>query len=488
MKKRILSMLVLLIGIYGFAQKIKIDKGEIKLDEKTIAYIEGKKPLFKISNLDKNYTITVQLKQVIPVPAIPIMELKNEVTGKFNEIDFTDGKFNPFNHEKSVVNALVEHNILSVEGLNTESTENFINGEPTGVSAKLLGAQKEKDQADQEVNAYKLSIDDAGTIYSIKAQNQDPNDKRIGYIKMTSPSTNGELKYEVMDLDNYLIATWFAKSGTYSGYGKFLNQELITADQKIFKADFDNRGNPIGYKMSKDITAMNIAKVLVLNGYTLGHQGIDIENKFKKENLKIREEQSKLNKEKYELAKLNSTNIYDKKGYVINEKGEKITGVFKIEFEEIPTGKVNSSSSFVPGQKLYQTDITDRFQIYQAKSGIRFCTDESKECFIGLICKGENLVSSGIKALNADNAAFYKILYENEGYMVLTYPNALNEFIIKIPNQENGLFTTKINDKKLKKNIAEYLKCDSFVFENYDFKTLDGLVKVLEDYKNNCNK
>ena len=72
--------------------------------------------------------------------------------------------------------------------------------------------------------------------------------------------------------------------------------------------------------------------------------------------------------------------------------------------------------------------------------------------------------------------------------MILAYPNYLNELILKIPTQEKGLYTTKIGDSKLKKNIAEYLKCDSIVFENYDFKTLEGLIKLLEDYKNICNK
>jgi len=482
MNKNILTAIVVLISLYSFAQKVKIDKGDIKLDDKTIGYVEGKKPLFKISNLDKSYKVTIELKQVEPVPAIPIMQLKNETTGKFNEIAFTTGKFNPFNSEKSVVNAMIEHNYLNTDGLNMELTESFINAESTGVSAKLIGNQNERDQINKAVNEYQLAIDDAGTIYSVKAQNEDPADQRIGYITMTSPSTNGQLKYEVLDLDNYLIATWFAKSGTVSGYNSFLNQELITFDKKVLKVTFDNSGNPMGYRISKDITAMNIIRTLIGNGYTLQHQG-------QAEALAMRAEQAKLNAEKYETAKLNSVNIYNKKGFVINENGEKTTGVFKIEFEEIANNKTSSSSSsFVPGQRLYQTDVTDHFQMYQSKSGVRFCTDESKECFIGLTCKGGSLLSSGIKALNADNSAFYKVLYENSGSMILVYPAYEEELIIKIPNQQYGLFTTKVTGNKLKKNVVEYLKCDSFVFENHDFKTLEGLIKVLEDYQNNCSK
>lgn len=270
MKRIVLTAITVLIGIVAFAQKAKIDKGEIKLDDKTIGFVEGKKPLFKISNLDKSYSFTIELKQVEPVPAIPIMQLRNETTGKFNEIAFTTGKFNPFNSEKSVINAMIEHNYLSADGLNSELTENFINGEPTGVSEKLLGIKSNADILNNLIDSYQLAIDDNGVIYSIKAQNPDPADKRIGYIRMISPSNNGELKYEIMDLDGHLIATWFARAGMISGYDKFLNQELITYDKRVFKADFDNRGNPTGYKMSKDITSMNIARSLVGNGYTLG--------------------------------------------------------------------------------------------------------------------------------------------------------------------------------------------------------------------------
>ncbi|MBF7092631.1 hypothetical protein IUY40_13930 [Flavobacterium sp. ALJ2] len=483
MKKYILMALILLVNTVSFAQKLKIEKGEIKLDDKTLGLVEGKRPIYKYYNLDKTYSVTAEIKSAPNEPslALPWIELKDEKTGKTNELEFRSRKFSAFNYDRSIAYELLERNYLTTDGLNPEAIESFISGESAGIAAKRLGAQNEIDQANKVADTYQLSIDDAGTIYSIKAQNPDPNDKRIGYIKMTSPAINGELKYEVMDLDQYLIASWYAKSGMVSGYNKYLNQQLITVDRNIISAAFDNKGNPIGYKMSKDKTAMNIVRALIGNGYVLQHQGIDIENKFK-------EEQSKLNKEKYEEAKLNSVNIYDKNGYVIDEKGEKITGTLKIEFKAITTGNANTSSSLVPGQRLYLTNAIHPFQTYDSKSGIRFCIDESKECFIGLTSKGSNFMSSALKALDTDNSKFYKILYEENGYMVLVDPAVPDDFVIKIPNQDKGLFTTKGSNTKLKKNIIDYLKCDSFVFENHDLKTLDGLIKALGDYKNNCNK
>ncbi|MDW8850026.1 hypothetical protein SD960_07985 [Flavobacterium sp. MMLR14_040] len=274
MKKNIFTLLIVLISTCSFAQKIKIDKGEIKLDEKTIGYIEGKKPIFKIYNLDKIYYITAELKNVHNATSmdLPWIELKDEATGKSNELEFKNKsrKFSAFNYDRSIIYELFDRNYITAEGLVKEAIESFINGPSAGIASKKLGIQGDIDKANSLADTYQLAIDDTGVIYSIKAQNQDPNDKKIGYIKMTSPSTNGELKYEVTDLDGYLIATWFAKAGMVSGYDKFLNQELITFDKKVLKATFDNRGNPIGYKMSKDITAMNIARVLVGNGYTLG--------------------------------------------------------------------------------------------------------------------------------------------------------------------------------------------------------------------------
>ena len=281
MKTYILTLFTVLISICIHAQKIKIDKEEIKLDEKTIGYLEGKKPLFKIYNLDKSVAITAELKNVANAESLtlPWIEIKNETTGKANEIEFKSRKFSAFNYDRSIIYELLDRNFITADGLNVEALNSFINGESTGISANRLGIQNDVENANIVADTYQLAIGDNGVIYSIKAQNPDPNDKTIGYIQMTSPSANGELKYEVGDLDNKLVATWFAKGGTYSGYDKLLNQELITYDNKVLKAAFDNRGNPTGYQMSKDITAMNIVRVLVANGYTLGSQYSERENK-----------------------------------------------------------------------------------------------------------------------------------------------------------------------------------------------------------------
>jgi hypothetical protein len=265
MKRIVSTAVAVLISFCAFAQKLKIEKGAINLDEKTVAYIEGKKPLFKVFNLDKSYAVNVELKFLDDGAfGKRWMIVKSEKTGKSNEVDFK--KFSPQNQEKSTVQTFIDKNFLTAEGLNIDAVENYINGESTGVSVKIKEEQNEIAQQKAYEDRFQLAVDDNGTIYSKNVP--------IGYIKMilTNGNTGGVERYEVTDLDNYIIGSWFAKSGSVKGYHNFLNQELITYDKKVFKILFDNGGNFVGYKMSKDITAMNIVKNLVLNGYTLGHQ------------------------------------------------------------------------------------------------------------------------------------------------------------------------------------------------------------------------
>ncbi|PBI83247.1 hypothetical protein BSF41_46010 [Flavobacterium sp. ACN2] len=491
MRNYFLTLFILLYTVCVSAQKIKIEKGEIKLDEKTVGYIEGKKPIFTIYNVDKSYVITAEIKSVSNEPSLtlPWIEIKDEATGKWNELDFKSRKFSASNYDRSIIYELLDRNYFTAEGLNKDEIDKFLDSESAGISAKRLGKQNVIDQANKIADTYQLSIDDAGTIYSMKAQNQDPLDKRIGYIKVISPATNGELQYEVVDLDNYRIATWFAKAGMASGYDKLLNQELITFDKKVFKAAFDNHGNPMGYKMSKDITAMNIVRVLVGNGYPLQHQGLVLVQ------AKV-EKQAQASAEKIIAERSNSANIYEKNGYVINEKGEKKSGPITAEFESIKS----EYSSGTPDMTSYGKTVTLKFtnekgrektENFKSKSGTRFCIEKSgqEECYLGLKTIGNTMAAAGsLNSLSFDFSSFYKILYEENGYMILVDPLLSSDFIIKIPTQEKGLYANKSSNDKLKKNVAEYLKCDSFVFENYDFKTLEGLIKVLEDYKNNCSK
>jgi hypothetical protein len=264
MKKIILALFVL-ISIHSFAQEFKIKKGEVLLDGKPIAKISTKVLReYKISNLDGTNTITAYMRICnMTTPGKVYIEVFNENDKKSNDLDFA--KYSPFNVDRSIVQTLFAKEMITENGVQLEKINSFLNDAPTGLGEKY--GCKQQNAEKQITDALELTIDDYGTVF-----NKNKEIGRISMITSTGDTSGAVEKYEVRDLDSNLIGTWYGKFGMVQNYGKALNQEIMTYDNKVFKVEFDNGGNFIGYKMSKDITAMNIIKKLIANGYNLGHQ------------------------------------------------------------------------------------------------------------------------------------------------------------------------------------------------------------------------
>ena len=268
MKKTTCSVIATMLTVCAFAQELKVKNGEVKLDDKIVAYVEGKKQTFEVLSLDKQYTVNADLK-FLESTGKRWMVLKSAKSGKTNEVDYK--KFNPLNQQKSAMEAFIEKGFLSAEGLNIDAIENFINGESSGVASRIKGEANEANEKKKRIEGYQVSIDDSGNIYS--AITKDPNNKRIGNIKIGSTTAMGVQKYEVYNLDSNLIGTWYNMSSKHPGYDKFLYEELITYDNKVFNIKYDSFGNSLQYKMSLDRTALSIVSELIDNGYVLQHQG-----------------------------------------------------------------------------------------------------------------------------------------------------------------------------------------------------------------------
>jgi hypothetical protein len=268
MKKQIVTLVFLFITVLASAQKLTIEKGEIKIDEKTVAYIEGKKPFFKVFNLARDYSINAELKFLMDAAGFGKrwLVLKNESGDKFNELEYK--KFNPANQEKSFVETLITYNYLDSNGLNVVGLNDFFDKASTGVSEKIKEEENKINIENKKIADLKVVIDDNGVIL----RTIQSRDTIIGRIKMILNTNGGVQKYEVVDLDNYPIAIWFASQIQNGSNNKFWNQELVAFDGKVFPIKFDNSGNLIGYKMSKDVTARNIVIQLLLNGYLLKYQ------------------------------------------------------------------------------------------------------------------------------------------------------------------------------------------------------------------------
>ncbi|MFG4002410.1 hypothetical protein [Flavobacterium aquidurense] len=270
MKKTICTVIASMLAVCAFAQEIKVKNGEVKLDDKTVAYVEGKKQVFDVLSLDKQYTVNAELK-FLESTGKRWMVLKSATSGKTNEVDYK--KFNPLNQQKSAIEAFIDKGFLSAEGLNIEAIENFINGESSGVASKIKEEANGANDKKKRIEKYQVTIDDSGAIYSAISKDANNNNKQIGNIKVASTTALGVQKYEVYDLDNKLIATWYNMSTKHPGYDKFLYEELITFDNKVIKIKYESSGANLQYKIGLDKTALNIVNELIDSGYVLQHQG-----------------------------------------------------------------------------------------------------------------------------------------------------------------------------------------------------------------------
>ncbi|MFH6996627.1 hypothetical protein ACHRVZ_01780 [Flavobacterium sp. FlaQc-57] len=325
MRKSICTVIATILTICSYAQEIKVKNDEVKLDDKTVAYITGKKPSLQILSLDKQYTVNAELK-FLESSGKRWMVLKSLKTEKTNEVDYK--KFNPLNQQKSVIEAFIDKGFLSADGLNIDAIENFINGASSGVADKIKGEATAAIEKKNSIANLKISIDDAGAIFS-------GSNNKIGTIKIAQTTSAGIQKYEVLDLDNYVIATWYNMSSKHPGYDKFLYEELITFDGKVIKVKPDTFGT-LQYKMSTDKTALNIVGELLSSGYVLQHQGTAAEQVKKEEKLKADQEIAA-------LAKEADNRIYEQKPFAMDAK--KAIRIIEYALEAHATGKSFSSEA-----------------------------------------------------------------------------------------------------------------------------------------------
>lgn len=488
MKKLIMTIALVLIGLVNQAQNFKVKGNKILIEDQAVALIDNKKALYTISSLDKTPKMTVEVKQIqYDNGAFDYWyEITDLAANKKTEIPYVKSPNGSlFGYEKNLVANLIEspRPLLSQqgidEGLLKEMTEasNFKVSEELELKKKKI--TEDYNNAIALYNANKITIDGVGNIlkngvFLGKISRRTTKDQ-IGYT---------QVDYTVFDFNNIKVGEYYQQGGLNPNNNSYLTQELLTLDKKVFRIKLDAYSGTS--PLSRDQNAINIVATLLYNGYELGGQMKEI----------IHEQRIEATEQKIKIERSNSANIYEQNGYVINERGEKKSGPITAEFQSI---KAESSSGMADMTAYGKTVVLkftnekgrEKTEVFKSKNGVRFCIDKDgkEECYLGLKTIGNTMAAAGsLNSLSFDFSSFYKILYEENGYLILVDPLLSEDFILKVPSQEKGLYTNKSSNDKLKKNISEYLKCDSIVFENYDFKTLEGLIKILEDYKNTCNK
>lgn len=473
-------MLALLFtSMLTYSQDVKVKSGKILLDGKEIGLISDKKQVYTFSTLDGKalFTTQQQAKNLIDGGTENWLLVTDLSDNKTNDLSYSKSYF-MWSYEKNLISILAyeDKKLLTSNGIDEKALKDFINGDKIDMNI-VVDKKNEQIKLDTEAssnlyNTNKISISKKGEI------KQDT--LRIGSISRTVTKLNGFadiLKYNIYDLDKNLIGEW-QSSGTEvnpvtNGLWK---EQLLLERKKSIRIKFDAKGN--SSSLESDINAKNFVAMTIFQGYQLAHQ---------------------LNTEKGIAIKEASPNITFQKGYLIDEKGQKLDGRITFTLGPDLNDPMMASSGMADldadsyGKKVLYLEPKEgsskyKIHTYKSKDGVRFCVEnkENTQCYLGLKITGLTNLEKYTN-ITFDSSLFYQILLENQNAMLLVNPVNSKELIIKIKKQEKGLYLNNIlPDDKFLLNANQYFQCSNLKFEAIDLKSIEGIYKVLEDYNKTC--
>ncbi len=494
MKNSVILIFIAAFSLGVTAQKVKVKKGEVLVDKNPVAHIE---------EVGDTYVFSETGEKEIPVFKVKFhyMKLTEDVSKKWLAVSYPDERKSTevdmeyisftMNNKKAVAEFLMKrHNIFTSSGIDKEALDKFMAVDRPDLTKQyneLLKGEVSKERTVANIN---VSVDaDYNRIFK-------------GSVPYTSSSTDERLrtsgKYEnllgtyamdqgkrtinVYDLDNKKVAL-----ATVSMFDD-VSVTLPYAEKKFtYKAKKRFEAN----KYSQQDFVRELVGNLYLRGVTLGHQ---IRDEREQEFAARRE----LSREEYEIAKENSINIYDKPGYVIDEKGERYEGTITMLWEEIiAPGEENVAElGNNIGKKLtlkYQNKKgKTRYKDFKSKNETMFCTttpDGSQTCYRGLRVKGKGaeLAVNAVSSLSFDTSKFYEIIEEKDN--ISLYKELLEgKYVIKIKKEKKGYqFNVRNREKNLEK-LTEYIGNCAIKDQvpEYDYTNLESIKAFIELYNSSC--
>lgn len=473
MKIKLVLVATMFASVSVFSQEVKVKKGEIQIDGKSVAKIDKEKNNYTISDLSGKALFTATITSQTP--------LKNNVSknwlqltgsnGVVKELELIDKTSFSFGFEKPITQNLTlgENPLLPASGIDEAKINSFFQTEDRSIStAEDIRIEKDKEtnrSEDALAADNKILISSVGIISA--------NNQKIGYIVRKVTGTDGIqkfLSYTVLDINKIPVAQI-----DFSSYDKANIQSGL-----VLKT-FDGKSLPIklanytSERLEYDELAPRVIKKLYANGYTLG----DMKSMTEIAQQENADAYNQQNNDAESQAKANSKNIYNIPGYVIDKDGTKKNGEITIMFESIAVKLgVNDTKAYGDEATLHSSDKTE---FLKAKDGVKFCAGE--RCFLGV---------AGTSSLGG--SIFCEILSENNGSYVLKDLRYPEDYYLKLANQPKAVYLGekgnfgKRKPEKIKKAFDEYVSCPALDFYKYDTKTKDGLTQVLADYSSQCKK
>ena len=489
MKIKSFLVATMFASISFFAQEVKVKKGEIQIDGKSVAKIDKEKNIYTISDLSGKSLFTATITNQTP--------LKNTASrswlqltgnnGVVKEVELIPSTSFSFGLEKPITENLTKSNdpLLPSSGIDEAKINSFFQSEDRNISKAedvILEKEKKIVQAEDSLaKVNKLVIDSKGIISA--------NNQKIGYIirKSTGKDQIQEfLSYTVLDINKISVAQ--VNFSSYDAANSKSGLILKTFDGKSFPIKENYTSDKIDY----DKLAPRVVNKLFANGYTLGDMKALVEIANKENSDAFYDEKKRLENE----AKANSKNIYDVDGYLIDKTGAKQEGKITIEFESIDAilGRDKNVSNLTNFGGSVNLTANGKTENYRAKDGVKFCAGE--RCFIGTQGSEDGGLNSGSGSQLGvlGESQFFEIQHENNGNYVLNHVKTSKHSYLKLAKQpkaiylgEKAAFGTK-KPEKIKKIFDEYVNCSALDFSKYDTKTKEGLVQVITDYQSSCSK
>lgn len=480
MKKII--FLLFLVPIISFSQKIKTKKDRVLVDEKEVAILNDKiRNQYELFDLNNVKQFTVEYKTLMEGQTIinQWLVLTSADGTKKSEIPY-DVLINSFSPTKIILNLLsAKYLLFDVNGFNKQKIDDFFATPRESIGDKamnskidLLATRKEKQD---KIARYQPFVKNDGTIMFGGTAGTNIVGKARGSAYVALSSNNFA---EIYDLDNVLVA----KAQINDNIDNEVEVTLFNDSKFRYKSEkrYSSMDNAMFFK--------ELVGELVYRDITLGHQATVYNQNLLQEKIK--------------LAKERSVNVYNVKGYAIDEKGVKYDGILTAQFEKLDINQngdnqvVNAIDKFGKFVTIKYTNEKgkERSITLSAKDNVKFCVigkDGNETWYIGMKVKGDSAKKlENAMSLGFNNAYFYRVLFTEKENVLLVDPVEVERFVIKIKNQDSGQMIDKRNNKNLSLELSEYLKsCKDLSAEikkeTFDLKIEENLVNIIKEF-NEC--
>lgn len=475
--KKIIFTLLLVLPLLTFGQKIKIKKGLLTFDGKSVAKVDDDtRNFYKFKTLDGKKVFDVAFKGLSAsnLEGFQWLEITS-ADGKVTEIPY-EVLMTSFNTTKLIVKLLSsKYELLDASGLKMANIDAFFAQEREKLSDKyakaVVSAKADAAVRQKAIGNYKPFVKDNGTVVFGGSQGT----KIVGKVSYNSSSSS----YIATDLDGITVAT-------ASGCSTCTETKVKTYTDEEFSYDYGSRTMMTG-RFSNSQAKLFIEE-LVGRGYKLGREA--------------KTKGRQLRNEKVKIAKENSVNLYGVPGTVTDKEGVVLKGTIYAVFEKLMIDESQRESGMADLDAIdnYGKTVSVKYKNEKgrtrtkrlmAKQNASFCTEIEGEntCFYGMKTKGNALKKlSNAMSLGFNNSYFYKEVKALNGHQLLIKPGNEGIYVIKFKNKEAGFMIDGRNNEKISEAFAKFLKddCKSLSEDlsnnEFDLKNIDNLIQIIEEY------